>query len=150
MKIHFSRLLSLRLYWIVGAALMWFAVPVSPVTAQERASSSEQWEVPRTVFGHPDLQGNWTNATLTPFERPSGWERGLTQQEVAEIEQGQAELVARKAEASDPDRPPPPEGGTHPVCIDGPTSCYNEFYREPGDRVAIVNGEPRSSLVTNA
>ena len=149
MKIHFSRLLSLRLYWIVGAALMWFAVPVSPVTAQERASSSEQWEVPRTVFGHPDLQGNWTNATLTPFERPAGWERALTWEEVAEIEQGQAELVARKAEASDPDRPPPPEGGTHPVCIDGPTSCYNEFYREPGDRVAVVNGEFRSSLVTN-
>ena len=149
MKVHFSRLLSPRLYWIAGAALMCLAAPISPVIAQERPSSSEQWEVPRTVFGHPDLQGNWTNATLTPFERPAGWERALTWEEVAEIEQGQAELVARKAEASDPDRPPPPEGGTHPVCIDGPTSCYNEFYREPGDRVAVVNGEFRSSLVTN-
>ena len=149
MKVHFSRLLSPRLYWIAGAALMCLAALVSPVTAQERPSSSEQWEVPRTVFGHPDLQGNWTNATLTPFERPAGWERALTWEEVAEIEQGQAELVARKAEASDPDRPPPPEGGTHPVCIDGPTSCYNEFYREPGDRVAVVNGEFRSSLGTN-
>ena len=73
MKIHFSRLPSLELYWIAGAALMCFTALVSPITAQERASSSEQWEVPRTVFGHPDLQGNWTNATLTPFERPSGW-----------------------------------------------------------------------------
>ncbi len=75
MKVHFSRLLSPRPYWIASAALMCFAALVSPVTAQERPSSSEQWEVPRTVFGHPDLQGNWTNATLTPFERPAGWER---------------------------------------------------------------------------
>ena len=28
------------------------------------------WEVPRTPWGAPDLQGIWTNATLTPVERP--------------------------------------------------------------------------------
>lgn len=26
---------------------------------------------PRTPDGHPDLQGIWTNATLTPMERPA-------------------------------------------------------------------------------
>jgi hypothetical protein len=25
--------------------------------------------IPRTADGHPDLQGNWTNATITPLER---------------------------------------------------------------------------------
>ena len=42
---------------------------VSTAAAQARASDAERWEVPRTPDGHPDLQGNWTNATLTSFER---------------------------------------------------------------------------------
>ena len=67
MKIHFSRLLSLRLYWIVCAALLWFAVPVSPVTSQDRASSFEQWEVSRTVFVDLGLHGIRIHPTLTPF-----------------------------------------------------------------------------------
>jgi len=71
----------------------------------------------------------------------------LTWDKVTEIETGQAELVARTNAASDPDRAPPPAGGTDPICIDSGTSCYNEVYRAPGDKVAIVNGEPRSSLV---
>lgn len=28
-----------------------------------------QSSVPRTAWGHPDLQGSWTNATLTPLQR---------------------------------------------------------------------------------
>ena len=27
--------------------------------------------IPRTPDGHPDFQGIWTNATLTPLERPA-------------------------------------------------------------------------------
>jgi hypothetical protein len=27
-------------------------------------------QVPRTKDGHPDLQGIWTNVTVTPLERP--------------------------------------------------------------------------------
>ncbi len=119
-----------------------------PAAAQARASDATKWEVPRTVDGHPDLQGSWTNATLTPLQRPSGWEPVLTWEKVAEIETGQAELVAQTNEASDPGRAPPPAGGTNPICIDSGTSCYNEVYRDPGDRVAVVNGEPRSSLLT--
>ena len=29
------------------------------------------WTLTRTADGQPDLQGVWTNATLTPFERPA-------------------------------------------------------------------------------
>ena len=45
---------------------------VAPVAAQAPASASGEWVVPRTPDGHPDLQGNWTNASLTPLERRSG------------------------------------------------------------------------------
>ena len=34
------------------------------------AQSSDDWEVTRTIDGHPDLQGVWENNTMTPVERP--------------------------------------------------------------------------------
>ena len=58
---------------------------VSTAVAQA-ASDAEKWEVPRTPDGHPDLQGNWSNSTLTPFERREGQGPIYTWEEVAEIE----------------------------------------------------------------
>ena len=60
---------------------------VSTAAAQAPASDAEKWEVPRTPDGHPDLQGNWTNVTLTPFEREEGRGPVFTREEVEEIEQ---------------------------------------------------------------
>jgi len=122
--------------------------PVSLVAAQTASGTSGAWVVPRTADGHPDLQGNWTNVTLTPLERRSGEGLILTPEEVTRIEQGQADDVVATTQASDPNREPPPAGGTDPVCIDGPRTCYNSVYIDPGERVAVVNGEPRGSLIT--
>ena len=38
------------------------AAPAQPVAST--------WRAPRTPWGHPDLQGIWTNVTATPLERP--------------------------------------------------------------------------------
>jgi FtsX-like permease family protein/MacB-like protein len=45
-------------------------------------------EIPRTPDGHPDLQGFWTNGTITPLLRPAEFENKefLTPQEAAEFE----------------------------------------------------------------
>ena len=137
---------SARLLALPALALAATLVLPAPASAQ-RQSASAGWHMPRTEHGHPDLQGNWTNATLTPIERPQGRAAVLTPEQVERIESGQAEIVEQRSAASDPDRPLPP-GGDNPVCIDGGTTCYNEVYRDPGDRVAVIDGEARSSLVT--
>ena len=64
-----------------------------------------------------------------------------------EIEAGQAAEVEERSQDLDPNRALPP-GGDNIVCIDGATTCYDEAYRAPGERVAVIDGQPRSSLVT--
>ena len=125
------------------------AGPASLSAVQVAVGASGEWVLPRTPDGHPDLQGNWTNVTATPIQRPPGQGPVLTPDQVAAIEGLRDGIVAAGSAASDPDRAPPPAGGTNPVCIDGATTCYNYVYWDSGDRVAIYNGEPRSSLVTN-
>jgi predicted amidohydrolase YtcJ len=46
------------------------------------------WSVPRTPHGHPDLQGIWTNSTMTPLERPPelAGKEFFTREEAAEFE----------------------------------------------------------------
>ena len=61
--------------------------------------------VPRTSWGHPDLQGTWSTATITPFERPSEFagKEFLTREEAAEFERRTLEcaLAAANGQISD-------------------------------------------------
>jgi hypothetical protein len=143
--------MSVRRLSVLALAIF---VATAPALVSEAAAQAVQlrdpgsWVLPRTADGHPDLQGNWTNATLTPMSRPSGLGPVLTPEQAREIEARQERALEEGTAASDPYRAAPQAGGTHPVCIDGATSCYDEVYRDPGESVAIVNGELRSSLIT--
>ena len=68
---------------------------VTGVEAQAR--DGEPWTLPRTPDGRPDLQGIWTNDTITPFERPAQFadKPFLTAEEVANLE---AVTAAERAE----------------------------------------------------
>ena len=113
-----------------------------------------KWVVPRTPEGKPDLQGNWTNATLTPIERPQGVGLVLTPEQVAATEGTRRSRIDSLSRSSDPNRAAPPKGGVYSGdrqfdAASGGTGGYNVFFIDGGDRVAMINGEPRSSLVTH-
>lgn len=69
--------------------LLWPALSALAQTSSAKAA----WTLARTPDGQPDLQGVWTNATLTPLERPAALQGKafLTEEEVTAIEKRTAE-----------------------------------------------------------
>jgi hypothetical protein len=55
--------------WVPGFVLR--AAAQVPSAAGTAKAAAKGWNQPRTPDGQPDLQGIWTNATLTPLERPA-------------------------------------------------------------------------------
>jgi hypothetical protein len=53
---------------VAGAAGAQQAAPGTQADAEKL--TPDNWTVPRLKDGHPDLQGIWTNKSVTPFERP--------------------------------------------------------------------------------
>ncbi len=70
----------------VGLTITMVALAAAMVAGQVR--SAENRTLPRTPWGDPDLQGVWSIATITPFERPSALagKQVLTEEEAAELE----------------------------------------------------------------
>ena len=71
------------------------------ITGHALAQSDGNWELPRTVDGHPDFQGVWENNTITPVERPElfGDKKFLTDEDVEFLNQRIAEIEAAGADA---------------------------------------------------
>ena len=64
-----SQRVSVSLSFVVAAMALW---ALAPVAGQAPAGIARPWTMARTADGHPDIQGNWTNATITPIDRPQG------------------------------------------------------------------------------
>ena len=61
----------------VGTLVVISAMALSAQSVRP-SPKAKSWILPRTPDGHPDLQGTWTNATLTPMERPPEFAGKLT------------------------------------------------------------------------
>src|SRR6266404_7426694 len=100
---------------------------------------AKAWAPPRAPDGHPDLQGTWTNATLTPMERPAEFAAKATLSdaearayekkdlEINNIDNPEAPLLARAGSAE--------------------TGGYNNLFIDRGSELARVDGVKRTSLI---
>jgi len=101
----------------------------------------------RMADGHPDLQGTYDLATLTPIERAAGAQPTLTPEEAAKLEKLAAALKKQGDVSIKGDRPAPPKGGDGSVGLAGNVGGYNTFWLDPGSSYTIVDGQKRTSLV---
>ena len=116
---------------MIALAMNGLLAVVSQEAQGQSRGAPDGWTTPVTGWGVPDLQGIWTNATLTPIERPDGLgdKAVLTAEEAAEFEVRSAESRA----ASD-------------RFVLGNVGAYNQFWMDGGKN---VTGDRRTSLVTD-
>jgi hypothetical protein len=136
---------------LAGAAISALAVSAVFAAPAPAAPPAAAYKTPLNAYGQPDLEGTWTNATLTVLERPKeyGTRKVMTDEEVKKVEGDDAKMLA------DDNKPRDPKVKT----TDLPHECgrgfsgagcgYNAAWIDPGTTVMRVNGEPRSSFITD-
>lgn len=111
------------------------------------------YTAPRLKIGQPDLQGFWTNTTLTKMTRPAGvGSLVYTEEQVKELEQAMVEEIEEGNAPTAKDAPAeyviPKNIKPEYLAGGGATGGYNRFWIDPGNHVMRVNGQPRSSVLT--
>ena len=126
---------------LVGSAIALLVVAsvAGSASAQESAADADaaklepnNWTVPRLADGHPDLQGIWTNKSVTPFERPVD----LGNKEFFTPDEAKA-FMAKALERSDKDN--------RTDDVRDVLNAYNGFWWDSGTKV-LPN--MRTSIVT--
>jgi hypothetical protein len=97
---------------------------------------------PRATGGHPDLNGVWSNASVTKLTRAPGTKLAMSAAEADAL--AKADPFVRRldsdAQASDPSAGAPPPGDP---------GGYNTFWMDPGRTFGHVKGEFRRSWIVD-
>jgi hypothetical protein len=105
------------------------------------ATSAAAAPLPRAADGHPDLTGNWTNASVTLLTRSTAEKRLVVSEAEAKA------MAAGRNNAFDADnRPTDPAKGAPPV---GNPGGYNTFWLDAGRSLGVVKGEYRTSWIVD-
>jgi hypothetical protein len=155
-------IVTVALLGLVTAGASASAPQSSGASSRQAPPAAKATALPRTADGRPDLQGNWTNATITPLERMRPNTPLVISEEAAIDDETKTRNAIEAREApSDPNRSAPPVGGelrkspnAEPTYLErvwqggaGVVGGYNSFWVDPGDRVLRVDGQARSSIL---
>src|SRR5579864_6075041 len=114
---------------------------LAAATLMAQAPASKSKAIPPTPDGHPDLQGIWTNATITPLQRPDEFANKptLTDAEAAAFEKKSAQELADVDGKS--------ESPLLAAAGSNGTGGYNVLFIDRGSELARVDGVKRTSLI---
>ncbi len=136
-------------------ALSLTAVPMAAQVTKTAAKSAAA----RTPDGHPDLQGTYDLATMTPFERLPNDPPVLTKEQAESLQKAEAARRAVDATKLDPNRPPPPVGGDTSQgksffeilekAGGGAVGGYDRLWLNQGTAYMVVDGQIRTSIVVD-
>lgn len=152
-----KRFISLTSGAGMALALSLTAVPMTAQVTKDAAKTAAKSALPRTPDGHPDLQGTYDLATMTPFERLPGDPAVLSKEQAESLQKAEAARRAVDATHLDPNRPPPPVGGdtsrgkTFFEILEkaggGAVGGYDRLWLNQGTAYMVVDGQIRTSIV---
>jgi hypothetical protein len=150
-----------------GMALALISLTALPMAAQTKdvantatktsTKTAATSAVPRTPDGHPDLQGIYDLATMTPFERFPGDPPFLTKEQADKLQQAEIARRSKDATKLDPNRPNLPVGGDTSQgksffeilekAGGGAVGGYDRLWLNQGKNFMVVDGQIRTSIV---
>ena len=119
-----------RRYCVASFGIIALVVLASVATAGQEPDG---WTVPETPWGDPDLQGTYTNKTITPVQRPDelAGREFLTEEEITELERNAVDRNERLL-----------LGPARKTTVGGNVGNYNNFWMDGG-----TNPTGRTSLI---
>ncbi|MSR12376.1 MAG: hypothetical protein EXR84_11365 [Gammaproteobacteria bacterium] len=119
-------------------------VSVVALTLSVTATAQNLYDPPRTASGKPDLQGYWTNASLTSMQRNSNFDQlVIPPDRVADVTASHPQNVRQATD----------DGLVQGQLLDGSDlgegRGYNAFWVDPGSQYGTVRGETRSSWIVH-
>jgi hypothetical protein len=100
--------------------------------------------------GRWDLTGTWTNASLTGLSRPASVDKLVLSKEEADAVVKQINIAGFAPEGAETEDFSNPEGGAPAKgSADFGVKAYDQFWVAPGERLAVVKGEIRSSYIVD-
>ncbi|HMF95384.1 MAG TPA: hypothetical protein VKE96_13850 [Vicinamibacterales bacterium] len=125
------------------------SLAVGTVVLSLASVAAQTQNIKRLPDGHPDLQGTYDIASMTPLEREAGTPLVMTKEEAAGLERVRADRVHRAALPSDGNRNAPPVGGDGSAGAAGNVGGYNNFWVDNGTEYYSIDGQKRMSVIVD-
>jgi hypothetical protein len=147
----------------LGALLVAVGLATATITAQSAKlppgatyGVDPSYKVPRTADGHPDMQGVWSNNSVTPMTRPAQWKDKavITDQELKDLQAFMAANVSDGGDAVFQNQiqlalDAKEKGKFEQISYDKATGNYNQFWmagRDWDTRTALIIDPPNGQM----
>ncbi|HLZ75122.1 hypothetical protein [Phenylobacterium sp.] len=135
---------------LASAALTALAAAPPAQALTDPAAVAKGYKAPRDAWGHPDLAGVWSPATITRLERdPKLGERLVLTEAEANAAEGVTAKSNAKAALPTDQKLKVDDVDCGVQGFSGVACGYNNFWVDPGTKIMRVAGQPRASIIVS-